>query len=102
MSSKRTEISELIYNPVETAFEAIVTIHDGPVTARYAASLKAPLNASFETISAGMIARAHKQHRSETPGLRTRLLADGESLPVPRAHLAPLKTMLDSLFARAA
>ncbi|MEL7213586.1 MAG: hypothetical protein AAGK92_13055 [Pseudomonadota bacterium] len=102
MSSKRTEISDLIYNPAEAAFEAIVTVHDGPVTARYAESLQAPLNASFETISAGMIARAQKQHRSKTPGLRARLLADGEVLPVPRAHLAPLKTLLDGLVTRAA
>lgn len=102
MSSKRTEITDLIYNPVEAAFEAVVTVHDGPDTARYAESLKAPLTASFEAIIAGMTAHALKQHHSKTPGLRARLMAEGERLAVPDAHLAPLKTMLNGLLARAA
>ena len=102
MSSHRTEITNLTYNAAEAAFEAIVTIHDGPVAARYAASLKAPLNAAFETISAGMIARALKQHGSARPGLRARLMSDRETLPLSAAHLAPLKQLLDGLFAKAA
>ena len=102
MSSHRTEITNLTYNAAEAAFEAIVTIHDGPVAARYAASLKAPLNASFKTISTGMIARALKHHTSDRPGLRARLMSDRDTLPLPAAHLAPLKQMLDSLVAQAA
>lgn len=102
MSSQKTKISDLIYNPADAAFEAIVTIQDGPATARYAASLKAPLNADFETISAGMIARALKQHRSSRPQLRARLVSDSAPLPVDTATLAPFKRLIDELFARAA
>ncbi|MFV2053800.1 hypothetical protein [Aliiroseovarius sp. YM-037] len=73
MRHEQIQISDVEYNPARSAFEATISIHDASGTTRYPCSLPAPLNASFETVTRGLVARAKQRHRKNLPGLRSRI-----------------------------
>ena len=70
MQSLKTELSEVIYNAAEQAFEAKVTVHaqQGPVT--YACAIPAPINTSFEDAAKILATEALRRHGGPV-GLRS-------------------------------
>lgn len=64
MLRQQIEMSDVIYNAAEQAFEARVTIHSDTARVRYACSLPAPITTSFEEAARGLRREAFRQARS--------------------------------------
>ncbi|MEM6310117.1 MAG: hypothetical protein AAF754_08705 [Pseudomonadota bacterium] len=62
MKQLQTEISNVIYNAAEQAFEARVSVHDSVNSVSYACSIKAPINMSFERAAKGLTQQALRRH----------------------------------------
>ena len=63
MFQAKHQISDVIYNPTERAFEARVTFHTSDGRAVYAASYPAGLEVSFDDAAKGLLADARRQAR---------------------------------------
>lgn len=59
----QAELSDVIYNAADQAFEAVVTIQSTSGPLRYAASFPAPITTDFDAASEGLIERANRMHR---------------------------------------
>ena len=75
MHTDKLQVSDVRYNPERSAFEAIVRVHDSGETYEYPTHVVAPLQAEFPLISRGLVAKAHRNHRSQSPQLRMRTAA---------------------------
>lgn len=75
MFQARHQISDVIYNPAERAYEARVTFHTSDGRAVYAASYPAGLDVEFAEVTRGLLRNAREQAR------------DGASL---KAYFKPL------------
>ena len=62
MQTPRTELTGVIYNAAEQAFEAKVTVHDAKGTASYACAIEAPISLSFEDAAEGLARQALRKH----------------------------------------
>lgn len=67
MLRQKIEMSDVIYNAAEQAFEARVTIQSDAVHVRYACSLRAPITTSFEEAARRLRNNAIHQARSWAP-----------------------------------
>lgn len=70
MQQMQTELSNVIYNAAEQAFEAKVIIHEGDQTHSYACAIEAPITMSFEDASSGLAKQAMRKHGAPN-GLRS-------------------------------
>lgn len=57
------QISDVVYNPAEQAFEARVTFHTSDGRATYGARFHAPLDTEFDKAAQGILADARRQSR---------------------------------------
>lgn len=62
MHNLKTELSDVIYNAAEQAFEAKVTIHEGTARTSYACAIEAPITMSFEDAAKGLTKQALRKH----------------------------------------
>ncbi|MGR3502199.1 hypothetical protein [Pseudaestuariivita sp.] len=59
----QAELSDVIYNAAEQAFEAVVTLPTSRGPLRYAASFPAPITLDFDAATAGLVTHAERMHR---------------------------------------
>ena len=93
MHTDKLQVSDVRYNPERSAFEAIVRLHDNGETYEYPSHVVAPLQAEFPLISRGLVAKAHRAHRSSRPALRMRRATapvQTANRSVPNRQPAPL------------
>lgn len=64
MQTRPIQMSDVMYNAAEQCFEALVTVHDGPVTRKYACSINAPISMSFADAAKGLSKQAERRHMS--------------------------------------
>ena len=103
MRTDKLQLSDVRYNPERSAFEAIIRIHDGSETYEYPTHVAAPLEAEFPLISRGLVAQAHRAHRTATPALRMRrALAPVQTANRPAPQLRETPLMMRMLRALAA
>lgn len=62
MQNIRTEIGDVIYNPVEQSFEAKVTVHEGSRITSYPCAINAPITMSFPRAARGLVKQALRRH----------------------------------------
>ncbi len=62
MQNPQTELSNVIYNAAEQAFEAKVTLHEGDRCFSYACAINAPITMSFEDAAKGLARQALRKH----------------------------------------
>ena len=87
MKHLQTEITNVIYNAAEQAFEANVTVHQAGNSTKYACSIKAPIDMSFERAAKGLTKQALRRHGAPT-GLFSRVAP----MPARIVHrIAPLR-----------
>jgi len=83
MSSNKTRISQIAYNPAKRCFEAAVTLYDGDEAFTYPVSLPAPLDASYADVTRAVLDAAKQRHASDRTGLRSRRpAADDVAMPI--------------------
>ena len=64
MQTRPIQMNDVIYNAAEQCFEALVTVHDGECSRKYACSITAPISTSFEDAAAGLRRQAERRHAS--------------------------------------
>lgn len=64
MQVRPIQLDKVVYNAGNQSFEALVTIHDGPLTRKYSCAIDAPITMSFEDAAAGLSAQAMRRHTS--------------------------------------
>ncbi len=79
MQTVQTELKDVIYNAAEQAFEAKVTIHEGPQSHSYACAIAAPMTMSFEDAAKGLSKQAMRKHGAPR-GLRATMARSGVRL----------------------
>lgn len=62
MQIEKTELTDVIYNAAEQAFEAKVTVHGAAQAQTYACAVNAPITMSFEEAAAGLARQALSKH----------------------------------------
>lgn len=93
MRTDKLQLSDVRYNPERSAFEAIIRIHDENETYEYPAHVVAPVQAEFPLISRGLVAQAHRAHKSAAPALRMRRAqapVQTANRPAPKRAETPL------------
>lgn len=70
MQNIQPELTDVIYNAAEQAFEAKVTLHDGTDSHSYACAIEAPITMSFEDAAKGLTTQALRKHGAPV-GLRS-------------------------------
>lgn len=64
MQSHPVQLTDVIYNAGTQSYEALVTVHDGSLTRKYACSINAPITMSFKDAAAGLRTQAMRRHAS--------------------------------------
>ena len=62
MQTLKTEMSNVIYNAAEQAFEARVTVYADGGAQSYACAIAAPITTSFEDAAKGLAKQALRKH----------------------------------------
>ena len=96
-----TRIATIRYNPAARAFEAAVALYDAGEVFTYPVSLRAPMDADYETVTrslAEMACRHHARGRTEFRAQRREQLLDH----VPPKVQAATSALWDRLLNRAA
>lgn len=65
MKTRPIQIDEVVYNASTQSFDALVTVHDGPLTRKYACAIQAPISMSFEVAAAGLTTQALRLHATK-------------------------------------
>jgi hypothetical protein len=81
MQTRPIQMNDVIYNAAEQCFEALVTVHDGDCSRKYACSINAPISTSFADAAAGLRKQAERRHTSRG-GIYSKLQIQS---PAPRA-----------------
>ncbi len=89
MQNQPVELTRVIYNPVDQAFEALVTVHDVSGTRNYACSIHAPIDMEFSRAKAGLTKQALRRHNGLS---HAEDLPHGRLLPHSIARLFKLRT----------
>ncbi len=63
MQTRPIELTNVIYNPANQCFEALVTVHDGDTTRKYPCAINAPIDMSFEDAAKGLSTQALRRHK---------------------------------------
>ena len=62
MQTRPIQMNDVMYNAAEQCFEAVVTVHDGPLSRKYACSIQAPISMSFADAAKGLSKQAERRH----------------------------------------
>ena len=65
-----TRIATIRYNPATRAYEAAVALHDQGRVFTYPVSLRAPMDAEYETVTRALSEMACRRHRRHATALR--------------------------------
>lgn len=71
MKTEKLEFAAIRYNPELEGFEAAVRIHEEGVIFTYPVYLRAPLEAHYSLIAAGLTEKAQVAHRSRQHVMRS-------------------------------
>ncbi len=85
------QLSDVVYNAATQSFEALVTVHDGTRTQRYACAIDAPITMEFEAAAKGLATQALRRNQlgkrdSHREPLLLRQRAGRHSTPCGPAH----------------
>ena len=58
MQTRQIQMNDVIYNAAEQCFEALVTVHDGDRSRKYACAINAPMTMSFDQAAKGLTTQA--------------------------------------------
>lgn len=86
MQTLKTELSEVIYNAADQAFEAKVIVYEGQGQFSYPCSVPGHITMAFEAASEKLAAQALRKHGAPQP-LRSKLMAT--ALPKLRRIVRP-------------
>lgn len=64
MQTLPIQLSDVIYNAGTQTYDALVTVHDGTQTRKYACSIEAPITMSFKDAARGLSKQALRRHAS--------------------------------------
>ena len=64
MQTRQIQMNDVIYNAAEQCFEALVTVHDGDRSRKYACAINAPMTMSFDQAAKGLTKQAERRHIS--------------------------------------
>ena len=88
MTTEIVELSNVVYNPANQSFEALVTIHQGTTSRKIACAIDAPISMTFEDAASGLSTHAMRRFYSDN-GLSSHFIAgpiapQRAGRPVPR------------------
>lgn len=89
MFQARHQVSDVVYNPAEQAFEARVTFHMSDGRAVYGARFQAGLDTDFAEVTRGILEDARKQARNKS-ALRAYFKPLVHARPTPRVVVETL------------
>ncbi|KAA2312570.1 hypothetical protein DL237_17000 [Pseudooceanicola sediminis] len=72
MTTTKTRISTIRYNPAERAFEACVTLFDRGEAFTYPISLRAPITMDYADVSIAVVDMAQRRHTRQDSTMRAR------------------------------
>lgn len=81
MQTRPIQMTDVMYNAAEQCFEAVVTVHDGGLSRKYACSINAPISTSFAEAARGLSKQAERRHLGRG-GLHSEIKAN---VPTQRA-----------------
>ena len=64
MQTHPVQLTDVIYNAANQSFEALVTVHDGDSSRKYACAIDAPISMSFSDAAEGLTRQAIRRHKS--------------------------------------
>ena len=64
MQTRPIQLTEVIYNAANQTFEALVTVHDGDLTRKYACAIDAPISMTFADAASGLQKQALRRYQS--------------------------------------
>lgn len=64
MQTRPIQLTEVIYNAANQSFEALVTVHDGELSRKYACAINAPISMTFEDAAKGLTTQAIRRHQT--------------------------------------
>lgn len=73
MQTRPVQLTNVIYNAASQCFEALVTVHDGDKSKKYACAINAPIEMTFEDAATGLKTQALRRHAG-MPGLASRYI----------------------------
>lgn len=88
MHTRPIQMNDVIYNAAEQCFEALVTVHDGECTRKYACSINAPMSISFADAAAGLRKQAERRHTGHG-GIYSETVLDAASPRAGRTRFDP-------------
>ena len=65
MQMRPIQLTEVIYNAANQCFEALVTVHDGELSRKYACAIDAPISMTFEDAAKGLTTQAMRRHQAK-------------------------------------
>lgn len=63
MQTRPIQLTDVIYNAANQSFEALVTVHDGELSRKYACAINAPISMTFQDAAKGLTTQALRRHR---------------------------------------
>lgn len=73
MQTRPVQLTNVIYNAASQCFEALVTVHDGDKSKKYACAIDAPIEMTFEDAATGLKTQALRRHAGMS-GLASRYI----------------------------
>lgn len=64
MQTRPIQMTEVIYNAANQSFEALVTVHDGDLSRKYACAIDAPISMPFNDAASGLTKQALRHHKA--------------------------------------
>ena len=64
MQTSPIQLTDVIYNAANQCFEALVVVHDGDSSRKYACAIDAPIDMSFEDAARGLATQALRRHKA--------------------------------------
>ena len=65
MQTRPIQLTDVVYNAANQSFEALVTVHDGKCSRKYACAINAPISTSFQDAADGVARQALRRHTSK-------------------------------------
>ncbi len=62
MQTQKIEMTDVIYNAANQAFEALVTVHDFGRSHKYPCAIAAPITMDFQDAAEGLSRQAQRRH----------------------------------------
>lgn len=89
MQKRPVQLTDVIYNAADQCFEALVTVHDGDNSKKYACAINAPIEMTFADAAEGLKVQALRRHTGNA-GLASRFITPR---PLQRAGRPARSTM---------